>query len=128
MRLTYSSALFLVVCLSCSKEDLALDGQPVKARVLYRSCAGTVIQWVKSPTSQGTDWQWFTDLSGPLDQSNPAKTYPDCVSAFGIPSDRQIVNDTLEFSYQELSWPPGNVCAIGGMPNKYISVKGLKSK
>ncbi|WP_461137795.1 hypothetical protein [Spirosoma pomorum] len=128
MRLTYLIVLFLVLCLSCSKEELALNGRHVKARVLYNSCAGTVIQWVQAPTSKGKEWLWFTNLGGPFDQSNPAKTYPDCVTAFDIPFDRLTVNDTIEFSYQELSSPPEVVCAIGGLPANYISVKGLKSK
>lgn len=121
--------LLWVFGVACSKEDLALNGQSAKARVLYPSCAGTVLQWVdRGPTGNGQQWLWFTDLKGPFDKDNPAKTYPNCVSAFDVSSDRQVIGDTLEFTYKELSGPLGDVCALGGLPTVYVSVKALKSR
>lgn len=127
MRLPYLTALLVWACWSCSKEDLALNGQSVKAQVLYRSCAGTTLQWIETPTSKGQDWQWTTDPTAPASQTNPIKVYPNCVSAFDIPMEKQVVGDTLEFSYQEIKSPSGNVCSLGGLPTLYISVKHLKS-
>lgn len=128
MKRVFLFVLFLAVALSCSKEDLALDGQAVKARVLYRSCAGTILQMLDAKSTIGKEWNWFTDLDGPFDRFNPGKVYPNCVSAFDIPTNRQLTGDTLEFTYKELTGPSGLVCALGGFPTAYISVKSLKNK
>ncbi len=53
--------------------------------------------------------------------------YRHCVTAFDIPSGKEIVADTLEFTYNELVGPPGLVCTIGGLPNAYISVGQLRN-
>ncbi len=128
MKRVFLFMLLSTSAISCSNEDLALDGQAVKARVLYRSCAGTILQMVDQKSTVGKDWLWFTDPNGPQDGSNQAKVYPRCVSAFDIPTSRQVVGDTLEFTYKELAGPSGLVCAIGGLPAAYISVRELRGK
>ncbi|SFF38114.1 hypothetical protein [Spirosoma endophyticum] len=118
--------LFLLLSFSCKKEELALNGQSVKAQVLYRSCAGTILHWIDAPASKGQNWQWGTNPNAPVSTANPAKIYPNCVSAFDIPTDRQGLGDTLELTYKELAGPSGLVCGLGGLPTIYISVKQVK--
>lgn len=120
--------LLLTFGVACSPEDLADNGNYVRARVMWPSCGGTVLQFIDSTTNAGKDWPWFKDLNEPIGSPNIAQVYPNCVSAFDIPRSRQVVGDTLEFTYRKLTGPSGLVCAIGGLPSAYISVKSLKTR
>lgn len=127
MRRTVLLLLFTVT-FSCKKDDLAINKNYVKARVMLNSCGGTVLQFVDSSTATGEDWLWFKDIRGPLDASNPAQVYPKCATATNVPKERQIVGDTLEFTYQEPIGSSSIVCSIGGLPRIYISIDNLKNR
>jgi hypothetical protein len=120
--------LFLTVESSCSKDDLALNRNHVRARVMLSSCGGTVLQFIDATPARGKDWLWFKNLNGPFDAANPAQTYPRCITAFKVPKVRQIVGDTLDFTYDQITNPPGPICTIGGLPTVYISIDNLKSR
>ena len=128
MRCILLISWFLLVSSGCSKETLDAGGDYVKARVMYVSCGGTVLQFIKSTNNLGKDWLWFKNKTGPFDSTNPAETYPECVTAFDIPAKSEVVGDTLEFTYSQLQSPRGTVCAIGGLPNVYISVRQLRKQ
>ena len=126
MRCILLISWFLLVSSGCSKETLDAGGDYVKARVMYVSCGGTVLQLLDSTSITGTNWRWFRNLTGPLDASNSPQDYRHCITAFDIPSDRETISDTLEFTYKKLSGPPSPICTIGGLPNAYISVRQLR--
>lgn len=127
MRGGFPFVLLFAIAIGCSKDGLSANDRLVKARILYPSCAGTVVQFIDSTHTVGTNWRWFTNLKQPFDASNPIKFYPNSVSAFNIPTNKQVIGDTLEFVYEELNGPSGLVCALGGLPASYISVKKLKN-
>lgn len=128
MQRGFLLVFFWAIAVGCSKDDLSADDQFVKARVLYVSCAGTVLQFIDATSTTGTDWRWFAKLKEPFDASNPTAFYPNAVTAFAIPPSRQAIDDTLAFTYSELTEPSGLVCALGGLPTRYISVNRLKDK
>ena len=128
MQRGFLLVLLLAVVVGCSKDDPSAGGHFVKARVLYVSCAGTVLQFIDSTGTANTDWRWFAKLKEPFDASNPTTFYPNTVTAFAIPVSRQAIGDTLAFTYSELTAPSGLVCALGGLPTRYISVNRLKNR
>ena len=128
MQRGFLLAFLWAIVVGCSKNELSADGQFVKARVLYVSCAGTVLQFIDPTGTIGTDWRWFANLKEPFDASNPTAFYPKAVTAFAIPPSRQAIGDTLAFTYSELTEPSSLVCALGGIPTCYISVNRLKDR
>jgi hypothetical protein len=120
--------LLLTVQLSCNRDDLVIDKNRVRARVMLTSCGGTVLQFTNLSKAVGKDWLWFKNINGPRDASNPAQVYPNCVTATDLPKERQTIGDTLEFTYKEPTGLSGVVCSIGGLPSIYISIDNLKSR
>lgn len=117
--------LTALIAVSCSTRNVSVEDDYIQARVMYTSCGGTVLQFIDSTKTHGKDWLWFKNLNGPFDASNAAQVYPRCVTAFVIPKERQILGDTLRFTYETISNPPGSVCTIGGLPMTYVSIKRL---
>jgi hypothetical protein len=122
MMRTILSFIFMALLFGtgCSEKEVS---EIVTARILKPTCGGTVMQIINA-TFKGEDWNFFVNLDGALDSSNPPTTYENAVLVGNVPLNRQISGDTLKFSYtQGLSG--GNYCDIGGLPKVVVSVQTI---
>lgn len=97
----------------------------VAARILRPTCAGTSMQLIDASFG-GETWRCYVYKDGEFDRLSPMETYENCVLVVNVPLERNVVGDTLLFTYTKGSIP-GNYCDLGGLPNQTISLETLRN-
>lgn len=111
---------------NCDSQEANPKTNTAKARVLAYSCRGTVLEFIDYSEDIGENWTYFENIYPPHKSSDARVSYKRTVTAFGIPNNREVVGDTLEISFQQISQQPGPTCALGFGPNSLIKITRLK--
>ncbi|WP_221392513.1 hypothetical protein [Dyadobacter sp. NIV53] len=115
-----------IVGISCNEKEVAddLGHEVVTARILRPTCGGIAMQLIGA-SFDGDSWKYYANTKGPFDSTNTIITYEHCVLVGNVPLDKQVIGDTLMFTYVK-GLTPGNYCDLGGLPKYTISVKRIR--